>query len=285
MKIGIAMDRFSEQNRWGEEFYKKMKEFGYDCIDFQLLDTTKEIYALPQEEAEALLRKERALAEVAGMTVHQVHGPWRSPQDATEEDRAERMEKMQRSIRMAAALGAKFWIIHPIMPFGLGDRGTEQAKQTWELNLGFMRKLLETAKEVGVTICLENMPFLNFSISTPAEIAKFIREIDDENFQMCFDTGHAEAFFKEKVGVALREVGEFVRVFHIHDSRFGQDRHALPYEGIIDWADFSKALREIGFDGVFSLECEPGVKTPQPMYDTLWKTLAEIADAIANGEK
>ena len=45
------------------------------------------------------LAHQKELAEAAGVSVHQVHGPWRwPPQDGTEEERAERMEKMKNTI-------------------------------------------------------------------------------------------------------------------------------------------------------------------------------------------
>lgn len=284
MRIGVSMDRFNNGNRWGERVYEKIKEFGFDCTDFNMSDTNTEIYRLPQEQSDAILREERALAEAAGITIHQVHGPWQYPiYDCTEAERAERLEKMQISVRAAAILGAKYWIVHPIMPCGLEEKDSPVAALTWELNLKFMRELLKTAKEHDVTICLENMPFLKFSISETATILQMIHEINDDHFKMCLDTGHAQVFRKEKVGEDIRLAGKDLAAFHIHDSKEARDLHLLPYEGVVDWEDISRAMQEIGFDGVFSLETTPGKKTPQPMYDELWRILAQMADHIANG--
>ena len=87
-----------------------------------------------------------------------------------EEDRKERMEKMKKSIRYTAVLGCKYWVIHPIMPFGVCEKDTEDAQKTWDMNIEFMSELLKVAKEVGVTICFENMPMLQFSLAKPDKI-------------------------------------------------------------------------------------------------------------------
>jgi sugar phosphate isomerase/epimerase len=148
MKIGIT--GFIQL---GDEQYKKMKEYGFDSVDFGMADTDSAYYTLPEEESDALLLRHKALAEEAGVVINKVHGPWRyPPEDDTEENRAERFEKMSRSIRMTALLGCKYWVIHPIMPFGTHDIEEGKEKETWELNVEFFKKLLPVAKEYGVTI-------------------------------------------------------------------------------------------------------------------------------------
>ena len=133
MKIGIT-----GCTRYGDEQYKKLKEYGFDCVDFGMANTDAPIYTLPTEESDALVLKEKTLAAEAGIEINQVHGPWRyPPEDGTEENRAERFEKMCKSIRATALLGCKYWVIHPIMPFGTHDIEEGKEKETWELNVEF----------------------------------------------------------------------------------------------------------------------------------------------------
>ena len=115
MRIGITAGSYGRYPR--ETRYHIMKADGFDCIDFGMANTETGPYTLSDTELDAYIARERALAEEAGITIWQVHGPWRwPPQDTTEEDRAERMEKMKFSIDVTARLGCKNWIIHPIMP-------------------------------------------------------------------------------------------------------------------------------------------------------------------------
>lgn len=285
MKIGIEANLNDKlgYGRWGDNTYKKLKEHGYSCSDFDMSNTDTWIYNLPQEEADVILLHEKKLAEAAGIEIFQVHGPWRWPaQDFTEADRKERIEKMKISIRAASVLGSKNWVVHPIMPFGVSEIGTDDAKHTWELNLIFMRELLETAKKYEITICLENMPMLDFSMAKPVDILRFVKEINDDNFKICLDTGHVSVFNELSPGNAVRELGDEIRVLHVHDNKHSFDLHLAPYFGIIDWEDFAAALKEINFKGVFSLETLPSKKLPDDIFESMGKSFFNIADNIIN---
>lgn len=277
MKIGIA----AGITRWGDERYKKLKELGFDCYDYNMPNTKTPIYTLPEDEALAMMREEKRLADEAGVKIWQVHGPWEGAHtDLTPEGREERMEKMQRSIRATATLGAPYWVIHPIFPFGANDLKTEKQEETYEINVKFMTELLKTAKNEGVTICYENMPFLSYSISKPDDILRVVKEINDDNFKICLDTGHANIFDDWSPARVMREMGEYVKTLHVHDNRWQQDMHLLPFHGTIDWLDFGTSLKEVKFDGVLSLETSPSAKLPSPLFEDMLVMYSRVAKAI-----
>ncbi|MBR0366038.1 MAG: sugar phosphate isomerase/epimerase, partial [Clostridia bacterium] len=267
--------------RYGDTKYIKLKEHGFSCIDFNMANTNTEIYT--SSASDALLLRERSLVEEAGIEIHQAHGPWRSPpKDRTIEDRAERMDKMKRSIRAASLLGCKNWVIHPLMPLGADDMVTGNEKGTWDINIRFMKELLITAKEYGVTICLENMPMAKFSLARPAAILSLVEEIGDENFKICLDTGHAALFDDISLFDEVRRLGDKIKVLHVHDNKHGKDLHLMPYFGTINWKEFARSLKDIGFDGVFSLETSPPDKLPDPIFEKCSIMLCEIAYEIIN---
>lgn len=285
MKIGIeaSLNDKNGYGRWGEYTYKKLREHGYSCSYYNMSDTDSAIYTLAQRESDDLLLHERNLADFAGIAIDQVHGPWRfPPDDSTVQAREERMKKMRTSIRATALLGCKNWVVHPLMPCGVSDAGTDDAKTTWDVNLGFMKELLKTAKQYDVTICLENMPFSKFSLSKPADILKFTKEINDENFAICFDTGHVSVFDDLNVSQELRSLRNEIRVLHVHDNTRGMDLHMMPFFGIIDWSDFASALKDIQFGGCFTLETLPSRKLPTDVFEDMCKSLAQIAKQIVS---
>ena len=56
---------------------------------------------------------------------------------------------------------------------------------------------------------------------------------------------------------ALPFLSEFAgRVFalHIHDNNYLRDHHQLPFTGKFDWLKITEALKEIGYQGDFTLE-------------------------------
>ena len=272
MKLGSTVNPFG---CYGKERYKKMKEFGFGYADYGI---SGELNGRTEEEYEALILAEKALADEAGVTIWQVHGPWRyPPHDETEALRAERAEVMRRSIRLTALIGCQYWVIHPLMPFGAESDFAQD--EFWRINYEFFSALLPYAKEHGITICFENMPMRRLSMSTTEKTLEFIRMINDDNFKLCLDTGH-EAVFNADVENAVRMAGKDLKVLHIHDNDGKGDKHWVPYMGIINWRAVSDALEEIGFDGVFSLEIGFGPYLPNASNDLRFSGLKVILDDI-----
>lgn len=119
MKIGIETAGYVA--RYGlYEGLRRMKEQGYEALDYQALaGTDTPLYNGTEAEFERQLTEGRNACADAGIEISQTHGPWRwPPQDATEEQRAERFEKMSKAVRATAILNCPYMVIHPIMPFG-----------------------------------------------------------------------------------------------------------------------------------------------------------------------
>ena len=272
MKLGAMQSVFSV---YGDRCYQKMKEFGFDAVDYYI---GGELNGKSEAEYDAEILRQKALMDEAGVIPFQVHGPWIfPPRDETEESRAERMEAMKRSLRCTSLLGCTYWVIHPVMPFG--PRSDGDFNEFWKINLDFFKKLLPVAKQYGIIICFENMPMRSLSISPVPKTLEFIREINDESFQFCLDTGHAW-IRGTTPGDAVRMAGNNLKVLHVHDNFQLPDPHLVPGMGPIDWKDFMSALKETGFDGVFSLECEMEEFLPGLDDDIKFKALKVIADGL-----
>lgn len=278
MKIGIGIGSY---HRWGEKRYQKLREHGYTCVDFNMMGTDYFPYCDTLEETKKKLLEEKALADASGVEIYQVHGPWHwPPDDSTEELRNQKLEHVKRSLWATSVLGCKNWVIHPIMPYDINEKGTDKQPLTLQINLEFMKKVLEVAKEYDITVCLENMPMRNFSLATPYEILDFVKMINDDHFKICLDTGHVATFPDISVAQAVRDLGSEIHAFHIHDSFPDRDLHLLPYFGTIDWEDFSNALQEIDYKGGLCLETAPPHKLPNEIYEPLCINLFNIMKKI-----
>ena len=91
-------------------------------------------------------------------------------------------------------------------------------------------------------------------MARPDQILKFVHAVHHPNLRVCLDTGHCMV-----LGIApedaVKQIGkEHLWAIHVHDNDGIRDLHLSPFDGICDWNRFGKALREIDFDGVFSLE-------------------------------
>lgn len=280
MKIGIQSTAYLD--RYGlKEGIQKLKEHGYEAIDYQnFMNTDTELFRVSDTEFEKRLIDVRAALASEQIEISQVHGPWRwPPRDASEEDRAERFDKMSKSIVGTRILGCKNFVIHPIMPFG--DASDPEPAKLWEMNYAFMGRLCDVARENDVVICFENMPMINLSLSRPSEILTFVKNINSDWFKICLDTGHC-AVFGESPADAVRLIGkDYLRVLHIHDNNGHADLHWLPYTGVIDWNDFAAALKEIDFAGTVSLETFISGKIPAEARELQELSLARIAMKLA----
>ena len=278
MKIGIVSGAIAPL---GNSRYQKLKALGFSAVDYSMANTDNVLYLCSEEELCTRLTRERELASSAGIEIYQIHGPWRVPiKDFTPEDRAERMDKMKRAVRAAKLLGAKCTVIHPIMPFGIFDIEKQKTKETWNLNLAFMRELASYASEIGMTVCLENMPFSTFSVSTPDRIRDMIAEVNSEHFKMCLDIGHVNVFPDLSVAEELKKHRDVIRAVHIHDNDGKGDDHALPYFGTVDWETLGKTFRALDLPCPFSYETAPPKKLPLPIYESYLKSMVDMTAEI-----
>ena len=253
MKIGIGsyyIDRYGIT-----EGAKRMAADGYEYLDFNLTDTESEYYTAKEEFFFTAVNGIKRTLNSNGIKIWQIHGPWRyPPRDATEDDRAERFEKMAKAIAIAKHLGAKYVATHPLMPYGANS--PENPEEVYKINKTFYTALAGVAGKLGITVCLENMPHPSSTLAATKDILALIEDIDSPHLKFCFDTGHANRL-GESVGESIRAAGKNLKILHVHDNFGDGDSHLPPYDGTVSWHEFAEALYEIGFDGILNLESSP----------------------------
>jgi sugar phosphate isomerase/epimerase len=258
MKIGFGNHYV---NKYGVELgATKMAEDGYTHIDYNFANTDIELYTARDESFLLKVTSLRRALDKAGLKVEQIHGPWQyPPKDSTDDERAERFEKMTKAMVIARYLGAKYMAVHPLMPYGANS--PENPEGVYEINRQFFAALANVGKNLGVTVCLENMPFNKHPIHSTEQICALVRDIDHPNLKVCFDTGHANCI-GEGISESVKLIGkELLKIIHVHDNYGDKDSHNAPYDGTVDWSEFIEALYEIGYDGVMNLE----VKIPSDL--------------------
>ena len=252
MKIGISANYILNGNV--EAGAEAMRQYGYKYCDYRhFMRQENVVYTMTDEELECKLVSDRDILLSKGIKVNQVHGLWQwEPNDFLAEDREMKFVKMVKGIKGSATLGAEYFVLHPFMPFGGGVQ--QDPAVVYEVNREMFTRLADVGKEYGVVICLENMPFPKFPLSSVKAVTDFVKDMDHPYLKVCLDTGHA-LICAEEPADAARYVGkDLLATLHVHDNFGVKDEHLLPGKGAIKWQAFADALAEIGFDGVFSFE-------------------------------
>ncbi len=273
MKIGICLYEYTCHYPL-KEAVKHLAEDGYEAIDYsELHNVNGPLYTEDESKVKARLSEQTKILSDAGITVSQIHGPWRyPPKDGTAEARAEWLSLMKRSARMATYLGTANMVVHPLMPFGANS--PEAPDEVWKINTEHYLSLCDYAKDLGVTVCLENMPFPELPLAHVSQIVNFVDSLGKDNLKVCLDTGHANVC-GTKIGDAIRMLGDRLAVFHIHDNNGTQDSHLMPGLGTADFRDMGAALAEIGFAGVLSSEANAGRTLPNDDFRAAARAMAK----------
>ena len=279
MKIGTEFGHM--YLRYGKDAYKKAKAHGFDCVDFGICCLSGDLMRGPLEKAQEYMYEQKALADEAGIEFSQTHGSFGWFLDPYDEEKfKDCVMLMKRSVEMTAALGCKNVVLHPFAQDDMSANSEEKKKMTWDFNAKCFEYLLKTARELDVTICFENMPFTVLDLSYPETMLEFVKYMNDDHFKICLDTGHLNCLRGYNLGEVVRSFGDNIRVLHVHDNVHFVDGHALPLMGTIQWKEFMGALKDIKFDGVFSMELRYSPELDEFLFDELASCAARISRYI-----
>jgi sugar phosphate isomerase/epimerase len=164
-----------------------------------------------------------------------------------------------------------------VVPWGAPDAETVRVAK---LGIG---PAAAHAEKRGVKLVMENYAAAgrNFA-TTPANWRALFEAVPSPAFGLCFDPSHLIALQVDYLR-ALREFGGRVHYAHAKDTEINSEalyqhgilardygrmnsslgpnaqgwwRFALPGFGTVDWGRYTGTLREVGFDGVLSVEHE-----------------------------
>ena len=282
MKISTEIG--SGAKRIGEErAVEYVAKAGFDYWDFSMFDmcrydhTTK----LPIETGHPLTGSERLafarrLKQIGldnGITCNQSHAPFSCNYPFVR-------ARLKWAIECTAEAGGKICVIHPQTNKG----AEENAEMYWEL--------LPFAKECGVKIATENMwdwdnvkDQSSFAAcATGEDFVAHMEAVNDDFFVACLDLGHAEMRGSGSGAVnMIHTLGKHLQALHIHDNDQWHDSHQLPFTMKMDFEAIVKALKDINYQGDFTLEADQYLKAldVEDIFDG-YKEMARCARKLAD---
>ncbi len=237
-----------------EKAIQYVAQAGFDAWDFSLFDLCRynrrekcviqTNHPLSGKDYLSFVRELKKIGTNSGVVCNQTHAPF--PTEAPEI-----RDVLKKAIECTAELGAEICVIHPQMMF------------TPEENAKMYMEYLPYAKSCGVKIATENLWIwdgqnkraMHAACSTPENFCRHLDIINDENFVACLDIGHAEMMGEEVSSVSMiKALGKKLAALHIHDNDKRNDSHQIPFSMDIDFESIVKALKEINYNGYFTLE-------------------------------
>ena len=174
-----------------------------------------------------------------------------STADLTESIRLASVTEMRRSLEVAFEMGAAKIVLHPSMVAGLGAFVGDRIKAYAH---DFLAETIEAARQMRLTICLENM-FPRYMLGVqPADLEEIFTAFP--SLRLTLDTGHAHIDDRGE-GRMLQLVERFAdRIGHLHfnDNHGRRDEHLAVGQGTVDFAGLVRRLQAIGYDDTITLE-------------------------------
>lgn len=265
-----------------EEGFALLKRTGFSCADFSLnsylLNTSlyqsglNAFFDKPLQELERFFTPHKQGAKAAGITINQMHMPYPVyvPKANKEINDYLWNQVAPKSMAVCAFFDCPYIVIHGFkLAYFLGSEELE-----WQETAKFIDSIAPFAKEMGITICIENLyeGIGGHIVEGPCcNVKKAVERIDRINDKygtevlgFCFDTGHANL-----IGIDFENfittLDYRLKVLHIHDNDGISDLHQIPFTftktrenlSSTDWEGFIRGLRNIKFDKVLSFETAP----------------------------
>lgn len=182
-------------------------------------------------------RLQSAKEALAGCPEVSVHAPFMdlSPGAVDGKVRAVTIERFEKAVEMAAALGAGCIVFHSgyeKWKYGLKPEiWLKQSLLTWD-------EILKQTRKAGIRVAIENI----FEDS-PDNLSMLMKEIGSPDFGICFDTGHFNMFSKSTIGIWLDLLKDYIIELHIHDNDGSADQHKPLGDGSFPFGLLFDALK------------------------------------------
>lgn len=193
----------------------------------------------------------------AGLRIHSAHGCWGGQSIRAErvdlghldpKRHREGVDDLRRCLDWLDQTGGRCLVVHP---GGLSSPDVRSARRD-ALARGLLA-LLEHARGMSITVCVENMPPGVHPGTRMAELADLVAEIDHPKLALALDTGHAH--ISHQLDEETLAAGRWLRTTHVHDNNGRQDSHDVPGGGTVDWPSWGETLDRIDYQGPIMLEC------------------------------
>jgi len=155
--------------------------------------------------------------------------------------------------------------------------GRMRTEDEWKWGVENFRIVAEHAASTsGLILGIEPVNrFESHFINTAEDAVRFMDDVGMPNVKVHLDTFH---MIREEANIraAVYEAGPRLGYIHACESQRG-----VPGQGLMPWAEFFSALREVGYDGCITIESFDPEMTSIAKLCCIWRKLADSPEQLA----
>jgi D-psicose/D-tagatose/L-ribulose 3-epimerase len=268
MALRYAVHAYSWTSSWDDRslwIIDHVKELGFDCIEFPLMELAKFDAAACRRRLEAV-----GLGAVCSLALSAEH-------DVTSDDNAVRArgtDYLEACVRATAAVGGD--LLSGVIYAGIGILPEVGPRpEHWERAAAALRVAARAGQDVGVAIGIEPVNrYETFLINTCAQALALRAMIDEPNVKIHLDAYHMnieeEGFYEP-----TKRAAPHLCHYHLSESHRG-----IPGTGTVDWDGIYRALAEASYEGLVGLESFVEVAAAMRRATCVWRKIAPDSDTL-----
>jgi len=286
------IERLNHIRRWFDRYLKYLFKVGVSLRLGETPDTDENLKALissKMEHAEISyvsycdnpLWAESVLTELdwASLNINSVHAPFSREVDISRLDDGGAefaIQEIGKAIVMAKRLGADIVVLHgSAEPIEETERTERIAQSKSSLSI-----LGEQAQAARVRLALEMLPRTCLG-NTADELEILLADVPPEQAGFCLDANHPAN--PKELPAIVKQLSERLITLHISDYDGVDERHWMPFRGVVDWGAFANALRDIQYSGAFIYEAGLEGDTMERKLENVFSNFQRILSTAASG--
>ncbi len=252
MKIATTIEDFYDYSKDPIKCIEWASKCGFKYIDYSFY-FLENIIGTPletdnyKEYLDVIISKCNEL----GVKFVQAHAP-SCPYNAEGETLENYFKVLRRVIECCSYLKIENLVVHSLLKRGISK------EETFRLNKEFYLSFLDYAESLGVKILTENFnkcvdPNSFYYIDNSCDLVEFVEYVNHPNLFVCYDIGHAN-MQETPQDEQIKTLGKHIKALHVQDNNKLVDYHVAPFFGTTNYDSVMDGLKEIGYNGYFTLE-------------------------------
>jgi len=254
MKLGIINSAFQQAGVDTATGLRHISRIGFDCVDI-----FTEAVGIPQKEVKLVART----CDKLGLPVISLPVVSVGLVDFNEPVREFHIQRTKQFIDLAKTWGAKNVLL--VLGEYIWQREVIPPAAQWQWGIETCRRLGDYADRRGVDIALELEPFRLSLLNSVDAMVRFVDECGHPRVRANIDVSHL--VLSDTSPADLRKLKG--RAIHVHISDCDGKVHGdlPPGRGVVKFAPYLQAIKELGINGVVSIELE---YSPDPTRIVEW---------------